>query len=498
MDHKLRYYILCISIALLFTSPTVAQNRQQQIKRTDQTLTLTPANLEKEAYKMWYYWYKAQKQGNQYPQPTFELPKDLDPKEASRVRAVLQKAQQQAKQDVVQAQMLPKVDVATAYKAWSEWYTKKAQGIQIAPPTLILRNINEQQAKHLNTIWEKGRLQAEKDFNQKQLEAKTANTPAPVLASATPNGTPNTRLYGGQEYDPDLGFYYLRSRFLDTAKGRFLTQDTFEGMNDDPLSLHKYAYASNDPVNNQDPSGLVSISTIANTSIFNQITLSSAKLQTSSFLGQGGSTVGGTPIRTLRGQLCDFQLGFLFGGFGAVAAANGFEPDGTYRPHLDPNAEKYMHIYGNKESTAITSVFIPGNGVLVNKLSASYSTYLFHYDNFQGRKSVELTASHIQGFRLENQIQALKRKSSRNTNLKIPIENASAVRNAAGFVFIGLIGGLGGEATPKGNYIHSHFVIGNKVVASGDRFVGDLSFPQVFCGNTPNRLPIDKVLTQSK
>src|SRR5580692_11060030 len=40
---------------------------------------------------------------------------------------------------------------------------------------------------------------------------------------------------------------------LDT--GRFLTMDTFEGNNEDPLSLHKYLYAENNPVNMMDPLG---------------------------------------------------------------------------------------------------------------------------------------------------------------------------------------------------------------------------------------------------
>lgn len=37
--------------------------------------------------------------------------------------------------------------------------------------------------------------------------------------------------------------------------GRFTTMDTFEGENEDPLSLHKYLYARDDPANEVDPSG---------------------------------------------------------------------------------------------------------------------------------------------------------------------------------------------------------------------------------------------------
>lgn len=37
--------------------------------------------------------------------------------------------------------------------------------------------------------------------------------------------------------------------YLNTGAGRFQTMDTFQGYNEDPLSLHKYLYASDNPVN---------------------------------------------------------------------------------------------------------------------------------------------------------------------------------------------------------------------------------------------------------
>lgn len=67
--------------------------------------------------------------------------------------------------------------------------------------------------------------------------------------------TPNNYLYCGQQYDPDFGLYYNRARYLSTDYGRFWTSDTYEGNNKDPLSLHKYLYAEDDPVNAIDPSG---------------------------------------------------------------------------------------------------------------------------------------------------------------------------------------------------------------------------------------------------
>jgi len=67
--------------------------------------------------------------------------------------------------------------------------------------------------------------------------------------------TPNVYLYCGERWDSDLGLYYLRARYLNPGTGRFMTMDTFEGTQSDPASLHKYLYASANPVNLIDPSG---------------------------------------------------------------------------------------------------------------------------------------------------------------------------------------------------------------------------------------------------
>jgi RHS repeat-associated protein len=75
-----------------------------------------------------------------------------------------------------------------------------------------------------------------------------------ILISGS-GSTPNNYLYCGQQWDGDLGMYYLRARYYQPDTGRFWTMDTFEGNNEDPLSLHKYLYAQDDPVDNVDPLG---------------------------------------------------------------------------------------------------------------------------------------------------------------------------------------------------------------------------------------------------
>jgi RHS repeat-associated protein len=67
--------------------------------------------------------------------------------------------------------------------------------------------------------------------------------------------TPNVYLYRGEQYDPDLGLYYLRARYYNPATGRFMSRDPEDGYAKDPASLHKYLYAGGDPVNMIDPTG---------------------------------------------------------------------------------------------------------------------------------------------------------------------------------------------------------------------------------------------------
>ena len=67
--------------------------------------------------------------------------------------------------------------------------------------------------------------------------------------------TPNNYLYRGEQYDSDLGLYYLRARYYNPLTGRFMSRDPFDGYAVIPITLHKYLYAGGNPTNWRDPNG---------------------------------------------------------------------------------------------------------------------------------------------------------------------------------------------------------------------------------------------------
>ena len=67
--------------------------------------------------------------------------------------------------------------------------------------------------------------------------------------------TMNSYMFAGEQYDVDLNLYYMRARWYNQRMGRFLTQDTVQGLEMMPSTLSLYPYGLGDPVGNVDPSG---------------------------------------------------------------------------------------------------------------------------------------------------------------------------------------------------------------------------------------------------
>jgi len=61
--------------------------------------------------------------------------------------------------------------------------------------------------------------------------------------------------YAGYQYDEESRLYYLNARYYDPKLARFLTEDTYRGQVNDPLSLNLYSYAHHSPIRYVDPTG---------------------------------------------------------------------------------------------------------------------------------------------------------------------------------------------------------------------------------------------------
>ncbi|MGG1068175.1 RHS repeat-associated core domain-containing protein, partial [Brevibacillus parabrevis] len=80
-----------------------------------------------------------------------------------------------------------------------------------------------------------------------------------LIADKVKETMPNPFAYAGEMYDKESGFYYLRARYYDPKMGRFISEDTVKGQVDNPLSLNRYTYVSNNPLKYVDPSGHINV-----------------------------------------------------------------------------------------------------------------------------------------------------------------------------------------------------------------------------------------------
>ena len=65
----------------------------------------------------------------------------------------------------------------------------------------------------------------------------------------------NPYRYAGYQYDEETDLYYLNARYYDSKIARFMTEDTYRGEYNDPLSLNLYTYCNNEPIMYWDPTG---------------------------------------------------------------------------------------------------------------------------------------------------------------------------------------------------------------------------------------------------
>ena len=89
-----------------------------------------------------------------------------------------------------------------------------------------------------------------------------------VTVADTEIAQQNPIRYRGYYYDSETGYYYLQSRYYDPSICRFINSDVAEisGITKDTeAGTNLFAYCNNDPVNNSDPAGTISIRSAFNT-----------------------------------------------------------------------------------------------------------------------------------------------------------------------------------------------------------------------------------------
>ena len=75
-------------------------------------------------------------------------------------------------------------------------------------------------------------------------------------------------MYTGEPYNSVTGLYLIGARYYDPSIGRFVTEDSYSGDENDPMTLDRYIYGRDNPERYEDPSGhayVISTGVVTNT-----------------------------------------------------------------------------------------------------------------------------------------------------------------------------------------------------------------------------------------
>jgi RHS repeat-associated protein len=114
--------------------------------------------------------------------------------------------------------------------------------------------------------------------------------------------TQNTRLYLGEEFDPDLGLINLRARYYKREDGRFGVPGLLDSHpGESPLSSNRYLYANGEPVGQKDPLGL-----LAGTE-YGLVVVTGPSRAFLTVAAATGGTIGGAGVVLGNKVACEFQ-----------------------------------------------------------------------------------------------------------------------------------------------------------------------------------------------
>ncbi len=138
--------------------------------------------------------------------------------------------------------------------------------------------------------------------------------------------TINPFKYTGQQQD-ESGLYYLRARYYNAGTGRFLSHDPLMGSGSDPISMHRYLYAGDDPANGVDPTGRETCAEMCTSICINMaLTAGRNAVLGAAFGGVVGAGVaagdsfiqGGTPSDIVNAEIHGAIQGAKFGALGSI------------------------------------------------------------------------------------------------------------------------------------------------------------------------------------
>jgi RHS repeat-associated protein len=117
--------------------------------------------------------------------------------------------------------------------------------------------------------------------------------------AAISGDTQNDFRFRAEQFEPETGTYNLRARHYDPGTGRFVSRDPLLVTEpEQPLAVHKYLYAGNDPINTIDPTGTTGI---GETAIATSESVSASAAEAFSAFNAGRTVISG--INRLKGAI---------------------------------------------------------------------------------------------------------------------------------------------------------------------------------------------------
>ena len=181
----------------------------------------------------------------------------------------------------------------------------------------------------------------------------TNDNPVPNNAWGTAHSAlGNPLLFTGQYFDEETGLYHYRARYLDPAKGRFLTRDPIGIWADLDNLGNGYAYVASNPARFTDPSGLTN-------NDFKNIDIIIKKMG-HIFADDGGGNLDGARTSTVSTSKSNVKNNLLvIGGAGGTPKPTGPPVNFPAPPH-DPNPKPQFVVTANIKSVSNIKALVRG------------------------------------------------------------------------------------------------------------------------------------------